>query len=321
MQLTNKRILVTGGAGFIGSHITEYLLKNGVGFVRIFDNLSTGLRENIDHLLKQYKNLEFYYGDITNLDHCREAMQGIDLVCHQAAAGSVPKSMLNPLHYHNTNVTGFLNILEAVRENGVKRISYASSSSVYGDDEHLPKTEAVIGNQISPYAVTKYLDELYASMYCRLYGLECIGFRYFNVYGPRQRPDGAYAAVIPKFISSLSNGEAPTINGDGSYTRDFTYVDNVVRANVLALTTQNSACFGEAFNIGNCQKITILELYCSIQELMGVNISPNFGQARLGDVPHTLADISKAQNYLGYNPIVEMTEGLSKTVNYFVSRL
>ena len=236
-MIENKNILVTGGAGFVGSNIVEYLLKNNVKCVRILDNLSTGNKNNIQPFLDKYDNIEFLWGDITNLETCRKAVNNIDIICHQAALGSVPRSMNDPLSSHNSNVNGFFNILLAAKENNIKRIVYASSSSVYGDHPVLPKVEQNIGKQLSPYAITKYIDELYGNIFTKCYGMECIGLRYFNIFGPRQDPNGAYAAVIPKFISSMKKNIRPIINGDGNYSRDFTYIDNAVQVNILALTT------------------------------------------------------------------------------------
>ena len=249
-NIINKNILITGGAGFIGSNIVETLLKQNCKFIRILDNLSTGYKKNIDFLLQKYDNIEFLYGDITNLEICRKAMKNIDIICHQAALGSVPRSIIDPLKSHQTNVNGFFNILLAAKENNIKRIVYASSSSVYGDNQILPKIEHNTGNVLSPYAATKSIDEIYANVFTKCYDMECIGMRYFNVFGPRQDPTGSYAAVIPKFINLMKNNISPTINGDGKFSRDFTYIDNVVQANILAMTTTNKECYGQVFNIG-----------------------------------------------------------------------
>lgn len=308
-------ILVTGGAGFIGSHIAEHLLKKG-HIVRILDNLSTGNIENIRHLLDN-PNLEFIVGDISNLETVKNACKSIDIICNQAALGSVPRSIDDPLTSHNNNVNGFLNILVVAKEMKIKRIVYASSSSVYGDSDILPKVEDIIGNPLSPYAITKHVNELYAKMFCKLYGIETIGLRYFNVFGPRQNPNGPYAAVIPKFISSLLHNKQPIINGYGDFSRDFTYVDNVVNANSLALFTQNIKCFGQIFNIGAGSRITILDMFNSIKHNMNSAIDPIFGDTRIGDVPHSNADISKARKLLGYVPIVQFNEGIKKTIDHF----
>ena len=310
-----KHILLTGGAGFIGSHIAESLLSKNHK-VRILDNLSTGNKKNIERLLPN-TNLEFMYGDISNLETVRKACFGIDMICHQAAVGSVPKSIDDPLNSHISNVNGFLNILLAAKEKGIKRIVYASSSSVYGDSEKLPKKESEIGTPLSPYAITKYIDELYANVFSKLYGMECIGLRYFNIFGPRQDPNGAYAAVIPKFISIIKESKQPVINGDGSFSRDFTYVDNAVLANCLSLFTTNTECYGEVFNIGVEGRVTILEMFTKIKMLMNSNIEPIFGEGRVGDIPHSNANIDKATMLLGYNPIVEFDDGLERTVKYF----
>lgn len=316
--MENKRFLITGGCGFIGSNIVEYLLENNASFVRIIDNLSTGNKRNIEHLLDKYNNLEFMYGDITNIEVCRKAVSGIDIICHQAALGSVPRSILDPLSSHLSNVNGFLNILISAKEAGIKRVVYASSSSVYGDHPVLPKVEENTGNLLSPYAATKKIDEIYGAVFTRCYEMECIGLRYFNVFGRRQDPNGAYAAVIPKFINLMKNGKSPIINGDGDYSRDFTYIDNVIQANILAMTTTNTDSFGEAFNIGVEGQTTIHELFKIIKDELKLDIEPIFGPNRSGDIPHSNADISKARKILDYNPQILFKEGIIKTINYYL---
>jgi len=316
--MEEKRLLITGGAGFIGSNIVEYLLTNNkIKSIRVLDNLSTGNKNNIVHLLKQYQTLEFVYGDVSDLETCRKAMIGIDLICHQAALGSVPRSVNDPLNSHISNVNGFLNILIAAKGQNIKRIVYASSSSIYGDDTRLPKQEENTGKVLSPYAATKLIDEVYANVFTKCYEMECIGLRYFNVFGPRQDPNGAYAAVIPKFIQMIKDGENPQINGDGSFSRDFTYIDNVIEANYLALTTNNKESFGQAFNIGAGGQTTILELFNIIRKTLNVAIEPIFCAVRNGDIPHSNADISKAKTMLGYDPKISFSEGIIKTINYF----
>ena len=292
-----KRILVTGGAGFIGSNITDFLLEKNYR-VRVLDNLSTGNKNNLSHH-SEHPNFEFMYGDITNLEHLRKACKDVDAICHQAALGSVPRSIEDPLSSHNANVNGYLNVLVAAKENNIKRVVYASSSSVYGDEPNLPKVEPRIGKQLSPYAVTKYIDELYGRLFSELYGMECIGFRYFNVFGPRQDPNGPYAAVIPKFIDCLKKGVSPTINGDGTYSRDFTYVENVVRANYLGLTVENPECFGQIFNIGAGGRVTIGEMYEMIKEIM-----------------RRIPDLSKAKELLGYTPNIDFKTGIQLLLRY-----
>lgn len=314
----NYNILVTGGAGFIGSNIVETLLSRNVKFVRILDNLSTGYRKNIDFLLKKYDNVEFILGDISDIEICRKAMKDIDLICHQAALGSVPRSIEDPLSSHQSNVNGFFNILLAAKENGIKRVVYASSSSVYGNDTNLPKIEEYTGRVLSPYATTKAINELYADIFTLTWKMECIGLRYFNVFGPRQDPKGAYAAVIPKFIDYMNRGICPTINGDGSYSRDFTYVDNVVQANILALTTTNNRCYGEVFNIGAGGRITILELFNILKKNLSFDKNVIFGQMRNGDIPHSNANIEKAKSLLKYYPKISFEEGIKKTVSFIV---
>jgi UDP-N-acetylglucosamine 4-epimerase len=312
-------ILVTGGAGFIGSNIVEYLLKNNVKFVRVLDNLSTGKKENLQFLLEKYpKKLEFIWGDIGNLENCRKAVKGMDVICHQAALGSVPRSIADPLSSHNSNVNGYFNILLSAKEEGIKRVVYASSSSVYGDHPKLPKEEKNTGKLLSPYAVTKAIDEMYGWIFHQCYGMETIGYRYFNVFGPRQDPKGVYAAVIPKFIDMVQNKKSPTINGDGSYSRDFTYIDNVVKANVIGLITDNKKAFGEVFNIGAEGRVTILELFETIKKHMNSDVEVIFGPLRPGDIPHSNADVGKAKDILGYKPLVDFSEGIKRTVNYFM---
>jgi len=318
-------ILVVGGAGFIGSNIVERLAKMSTKYIRVVDNLSTGYRKNINFILENNDNIEFVYGDITNLEVCRSIVKDIDVVCHQAALGSVPRSVDNPLNSHNNNVNGTLNLLIACKEAGIKRFVYASSSSVYGDDENLPKVENSTGNPLSPYAVTKYVCELYANVFTKLYDMECIGLRYFNVFGPRQDPNGAYAAVIPKFIHQLINNEQPIINGDGNYSRDFTYIDNIVDANILALTLDsNMRIFGDAYNIGYGGRVTINDMFYSIKqslENLGYKTkNPIYGNLRKGDIPHSNASINKANNKLGYEPKISFEEGIKRTVGYFVKK-
>lgn len=319
--MENTCILITGGCGFIGSNITQYLLENKVKKVIIVDNLSTGKKENIQFLLDKYSNLEFIYGDISKLEICRKAVKNVDIICHQAALGSVPRSIDNPLNSHISNVNGFLNILIAAREKGIKRIVYASSSSVYGDHPELPKQEEKVGSVLSPYAATKKIDEIYANVFTKCYDMECIGLRYFNVFGPRQDPHGAYAAVIPKFIDIMKNDKQPTINGDGTYSRDFTYVDNVVQGNVLALTTNNKKCFGEIFNIGAGGRVTLLELVSNINKYLQKDISPIFGTNRPGDIPHSNASVSKAREMLNYDPKINFEEGIKKTIDHYTKKL
>lgn len=257
------------------------------------------------------------YGDITNIEVCRKAVSGIDVICHQAALGSVPRSIIDPLSSHLSNVNGFLNILISAKDAGIKRVVYASSSSVYGDHPVLPKVEENTGNLLSPYAATKKIDEIYGAVFTRCYEMECIGLRYFNVFGRHQDPNGAYAAVIPKFINLMKNGNSPTINGDGNFSRDFTYIDNVIQANVLAMTTQNKESFGEAFNIGVEGQTTIYELFKIIKDELELDMEPIFGPNRSGDIPHSNADISKARTILNYNPQILFKEGIIKTISYY----
>ena len=325
-SLKNKGVLVTGGAGFIGSHIVEYLIKNtDVKLVRVIDNLSTGRKSNLDHLFYD-KRLEFVYGDISNIEICRQILKDgkIDLITHQAAMGSVPRSIVNPYPYQLSNVNGTFNIFLAAKDMGIKRIVYASSSSVYGDDEHLPKVEHKTGKTKAPYASTKKICEEYAHIFTQCYNMEIIGFRYFNVFGTRQDPNGSYAAVIPKFITLLNNGISPTINGDGSFSRDFTNIDNVVQANIKGLTicqSEDKSVFGHAYNIGAGGRTTILNLYNLIKSHIpeSKNIFPQFGQARDGDVPHSHANINLAKENLGYNPKVSLEEGMIHTVKFYLN--
>lgn len=306
------KILVTGGAGFIGSHIAERLLENHK--VRILDNLSTGFKKNID--LINHENLEFIYGDISDLETCRKATKDINIICHQAALGSVPRSVKDPLASHKSNVNGFLNLLIAAKENGLKRFIYASSSSVYGDDNNLPKMENKTGQVLSPYAATKSINEIYANVFTKCYGMECIGLRYFNVFGPRQNPNGAYAAVIPKFINLMKNKISPTINGDGNFSRDFTYIENVVQANILALFTDNKYCFGDVFNIGAGGRVTINYLFNILKKELKSDLQPTYGKKRIGDIPHSNACINKAKNMLRYDPKISFEEGIRLLLNH-----
>jgi UDP-N-acetylglucosamine 4-epimerase len=310
-------ILITGGAGFIGSHIADRLLQIPDYKVVIFDNLSTGSMDNIKHNLTN-PNFTFVYGDLTNLEQVRKICENINYICHQGGLGSVPRSVDDPLLSHNNNVNGFMNILLAARERNIKRVVYASSSSVYGDIDEILKTENNIGNQLSPYAVTKYVNELYGKLFTKLYGLECIGLRYFNVFGPRQNPHGQYATIIPKFIKALQNNQSVMINGDGNQSRDFTYINNVVDANILALFSSNKMCYGEVFNIGTSNNITVLELYNCVQKYIGTSIEPIYAEPRVGDMIHTKADILKATEHLYYRPSVSFSEGIIWTIEHIM---
>lgn len=310
-------VLVTGGAGFIGSHIVEALLRDPrVHRVRALDNLSTGSRQNIAGF-QGHPKFEFLWGDIREYNTCLDACRDIDLVCHQAALGSVPRSIQYPLTTNNVNITGALNVFTAAKDAGIRRVVYAASSSTYGDSRAMPKREEVIGSPISPYAVTKLVNELYARVFAELYEMEFIGLRYFNVFGPRQDPNGAYAAVIPLFIQAVMEGRAPIINGDGQQSRDFTYVANAVQANLQALFTEREEGLNEVYNIAIGQRTSVLELYEMVCELAGAYHAPQFGPPRAGDVRHSLADISKARHYLGYEPQVTVRQGLEKVWAWF----
>jgi UDP-N-acetylglucosamine 4-epimerase len=315
MNIEKLSFLITGGAGFIGSNIVEYLVNNNAKKITVLDNLATGKIDNIKPFIEN-NNVEFIYGDISNLEVCRKAMKDIDVICHQAALGSVPRSIGDPLSSHVSNVNGFLNILIAANENKIKRVVYASSSSVYGDNPTLPKEESKTGNVLSPYAATKAIDEIYAGVFTKCYDMECIGLRYFNIFGPRQDPNGAYAAVIPKFLNLMRQDKQPKINGDGAFSRDFTYVENAVQANILALTTDNKECFGEAFNIGCGGQYTLNELVKYLNEGLSKYIKPIYGSNRAGDIPHSNANINKAINMLGYDPKIDFSTGIAKLINY-----
>lgn len=310
--------LVTGGAGFIGSNLCEAILNLGYK-VRCLDDLSTGKQKNVD-LFIDNPNYSFIKGDVKDLDTCMKACEGVDYVLHQAAWGSVPRSLEQPLFYSLNNIQGTLNMLEAARQNKVKKFVYASSSSVYGDEEHLPKTEGVEGNLLSPYALTKRCEEEWAKQYTQHYGLETIGLRYFNVFGRRQDPNGAYAAVIPKFIKQLLNNERPTINGDGKQSRDFTYIENVVEANLKACIAPSNLS-GEAFNIAYGGREYLIDMYYVLTKALGKNIEPIFGPERKGDIKHSNADISKAKKYLGYEPEYDFTRGLDEAIEWYKENL
>lgn len=314
----NTTFLVTGAAGFIGSNLCEALLKKGCK-AKALDDLSTGKQENIDLFLDN-PNYTFIKGDIKDLDVCLKACEGVDYVLHQAAWGSVPRSLEMPLFYNKNNIEGTLNMLEAARQNGVKKFVYASSSSVYGDEPNLPKTEGREGNLLSPYALTKRCDEEWAKLYTKFYGLDTYGMRYFNVFGRRQDPDGAYAAVIPKFLKQLMHGETPTINGDGKQSRDFTYIDNVIEANLKACLAPHEAA-GEAFNIAYGGREFLIDIYYGLTKALGVNIEPNFGPDRKGDIKHSNADISKARKLLGYDPDYSFEDGIQLAIDWYKANL
>ena len=320
-------ILVTGGAGFIGSNLCETLLEKG-NVVTCLDNFATGHIENLLPLISKYPStFKLIVGDIRKLEDCRKAMEGNEYVLHEAALGSVPRSIKDPVTTNDVNVSGFLNMLVTARDAGVKRFVYAASSSTYGDSKSLPKVEDVIGKPLSPYAITKFVNELYADVFARTYGMECIGLRYFNVFGKRQDPNGAYAAVIPLFVKQLMNHEAPNMNGDGEYSRDFTYIKNVVQMNLLALETTNPEAVNQVYNTAYGERTTLNQLVGYLKEFLGefdssiLKIEPTHGPNRAGDIPHSLACVDKAKALLGYHPEYSMREGLKEAVTWYWENL
>ncbi|RRO15903.1 SDR family oxidoreductase [Flavobacteriaceae bacterium 14752] len=320
-KLKGKTILITGVAGFIGSNLCEFLLNHDIT-VKGLDNFATGHLSNIQNL-KGHKNFEFLEADICSLKDCQIACQGVDFVLHQAALGSVPRSIEDPIRTNNANISGFLNMLVASKDQGVQRFVYAASSSTYGDSKSLPKVEQNIGKPLSPYAITKYVNELYAENFKLIYNLDSIGLRYFNVFGRKQDPNGAYAAVIPKFVIQLMKHQSPVINGDGTFSRDFTYIDNVIQMNILAITTDNNDALNQVYNTAVGDRTTILEMahllktYLSAFDSKIADIEIKHGPNRKGDVPHSLASIEKAEKRLGYKPTHEFKEGLKEAVNWY----
>jgi UDP-N-acetylglucosamine 4-epimerase len=324
-EIENSTILVTGGAGFIGSNLCEYLLKFNNKVVCL-DNFATGKPENIQHLFSN-SNFTLIEGDIRIISDCHKAAQGVEYILHEAALGSVPRSINDPIITNDVNVSGFLNMLVAARDAKVKRFVYAASSSTYGDSEALPKVEDKIGKPLSPYAITKYVNELYADIFFRTYGLNTIGLRYFNVFGRKQDSNGAYAAVIPKFVMQLMNEESPIINGDGNYSRDFTYIDNVIQMNVLAMLTENPEAINTVYNTAFGDRTTLNDLMASLKKYLSVynpkiaDIKTIYGPNRAGDIPHSLASIDKAKTLLGYNPEFSMQQGLEQAVSWYWENL
>ncbi len=323
----STKVLVTGGAGFIGSNLCEHLLENGYA-VRCLDNFATGKWQNIIPLIERFPDtFEMLVGDIRKMDDCRKAVDGVEYVFHEAALGSVPRSINDPITTNDVNIGGFLNMIVAARDAGVRRFIFAASSSTYGDSKSLPKVEEIIGKPLSPYAITKYVDELYADVFARTYGTEYIGLRYFNVFGRRQDPHGAYAAVIPLFVKKFMNHEAPNINGDGEYSRDFTYIDNVIQMNMLAMTTTNSEAVNQIYNTAFGERTTLNQLVGYLREFLGAKddaikaIEPIHGPNRAGDIPHSLACIDKAKRLLGYAPKFSMRDGLREAVEWYWENL
>lgn len=321
------KVLVTGGAGFIGSNLCEHLLENGYQ-VRCLDNFATGKWQNVIPLIERFpETFEMLVGDIRKMDDCRKAVDGVEYVFHEAALGSVPRSINDPVTTNDVNIGGFLNMLVAARDAGVRRFIFAASSSTYGDSKSLPKVEDVIGKPLSPYAITKYVDELYADVFARTYGVEYIGLRYFNVFGRRQDPHGAYAAVIPLFVKKFMNHEAPNINGDGAYSRDFTYIDNVIQMNMLAMTTANTEAVNQIYNTAFGERTTLNQLVEYLREFLGAkdpaikDIEPTYGPNRAGDIPHSLACIDKAKSLLDYKPKFSMRDGLKQAIDWYWENL
>ena len=323
--LGSSKVLVTGGAGFIGSNLCETLLDLKAEVICL-DNFATGKRENLNAII-DHKNFTLIEGDIRNLEDCKNAVSGVDFVLHEAALGSVPRSINDPITSNDVNISGFLNMLVASRDAGVKRFVYAASSSTYGDSEELPKVEDNIGKPLSPYAITKYVNELYADIFHKTYGLDTIGLRYFNVFGRKQDPHGAYAAVIPKFVIQFMKHESPVINGDGTYSRDFTYIDNVIQMNLLALTTNNKAALNQVYNTAvgdrtNLKELTqLLKKYLSEYDPEIAKVEVKHGPNRAGDIPHSLASVDKAKNLLGYDPQYKIEDGLKEAVEWYWENL
>ena len=315
-NLNQSAFLVTGGAGFIGSHIAEYLLKNGARKVRVLDNMVNGFQSNLD-LLRPYPAFEFFEGDIRDKEMCNEACSNIDYVSHQAALGSVPRSIKDPQTTNDVNAGGFVNMLKAAVDNNVKRFVYASSSSVYGDEPSLPKNEERTGNCLSPYAVSKRVNEMYAQVFAGVYQMEAIGLRYFNIFGPRQDPDGPYAAVIPLFVKNIIQNTAAYVNGDGEQTRDFTFVGNAVQVNVKAMLTDNTKAVNRVYNVAVGENYSINYVYDAIKKYLNSNQVPTYREVRAGDVRNSLADISLAEELLGYQPEKKFDDGLEETIEYF----
>ena len=335
LQKEQKTWLITGNAGFIGSNLTEFLLNHNQKVVGL-DNFSTGYQHNIDDVLSQVgeekaKNFTFIEGDIADMETCQKACENVDIVLHQAALGSVPRSIDDPVTSNRSNVTGFLNMITAAKDVGIKRFVYASSSSVYGDSEELPKVEERTGNVLSPYAAMKAANELYGSVFHKVYGMETLGLRYFNVFGRRQDPNGAYAAVIPKWVASMMKGEPVYINGDGETSRDFTYIDNVIQMNILAAITENPEAFGEAFNVAVGGRNTLNELYDLIKDqlnksakyhqLSTIDQQPIYRDFRPGDIRHSNADITKAKTMVGYEPTHDIYQGMEEAIEWYVKNI
>ena len=314
-NLSKYQFLITGGAGFIGSNLVEYLLKYGAGKVRVLDNFSTGFHQNIERF-KDNPAFELMEGDIRDFETCKKAVDGIDYVSHQAALGSVPRSINDPITTNEVNISGFLNMLCAVKASKVKRVVYAASSSTYGDSKTLPKVENVIGKPLSPYAVTKYVNELYADVFAKTYGIQIIGLRYFNIFGPGQSPQGEYAAVIPLFIKAVKEGVAAFINGNGEQTRDFTYIENAIQANIKALFVDDESAVNQVYNIACAERTSLNNVWDMINKIAGKNIKANYRDNRAGDIKDSLADISKARQTLAYNPLFSLYEGLIETFNF-----
>jgi UDP-N-acetylglucosamine/UDP-N-acetylgalactosamine 4-epimerase len=324
-NLKNKKVLVTGGAGFIGSNLCEELITIGAG-VTCLDNFATGHRKNLDAII-EHSNFTLIEGDIRDFKTCKKACESQDYILHQAALGSVPRSINDPITSNDVNVSGFLNMLVAAKDAGVKRFVYAASSSTYGDSEKLPKVEDEIGKPLSPYAITKYVNELYADIFHKAYGLDTIGLRYFNVFGRKQDPNGAYAAVIPKFVIQLMNYESPVINGDGTYSRDFTYIDNVIQMNLLALVAEDESAVNQVYNTAVGDRTNLLELTSLLKKYLAIfdpkiaEVEVKHGPNRAGDIPHSLASIEKANKMLNYRPQFKMEAGIAEAVDWYWSRL
>jgi len=315
-DLSQSSFLITGGAGFIGGHISEYLLKHGAKKVRVLDNLVNGFQKNLD-ILRKYPAFEFMEGDIRNIDTCQQACAGMDYVSHQAALGSVPRSIKEPAYFTEVNIGGFANMLKASVDNNIKQFVYASSSSVYGDEPTLPKQENRIGKCLSPYAATKKTNELYAQVFADVYGLKLMGFRYFNIFGPRQDPDGAYAAVIPLFVKNIMNRTEVFINGDGGQTRDFTFVDNAVQVNIKGMLTDNTEALNKVYNVAVGENFSVNYLYEACTSYLKSDFAATYREPRAGDIRDSLADISMAKNLLGYQPTKKFEAGLEETIEFF----